>query len=238
MLDDAAYRYRRGEYRAMVIRDLVLSEFKQHRSNSVLLDIGCGTGIDDDIALQKELAGHANIYLGIEPDPTVPLGPWFSKTYRSIAEEADVVGGSVDVAFAVMVLEHIEAPESFFEKIHDVLRPGGVFIGITMDARHLFCFLSTLMERFRLKEAYLRRLRGHRGEDRYCNYRTHYKANTPQQIKSVSRRFSSCECVSVARVGQLDYYYPRSLRWIAHMIDRASMALRLPGSILLVKLVK
>ena len=69
-----------------------------------------------------------------------------------------------------MVLEHLADPRTFFEKVHTVLRPQGVFWGFTVDARHPFVTASVVSEKLHVKDLYLNIMFGKRGEGRYENY--------------------------------------------------------------------
>src|SRR6185295_10956780 len=81
-------RFRRGEWRAPIFRDLILHDVGNLRDKPTLLDIGCGKGFDNDIKLQQSLAAASGEYIGIEPDPDIPLGDYFTSSYRSLFEDA------------------------------------------------------------------------------------------------------------------------------------------------------
>ncbi len=137
-----------------------------------------------------------------------------------------------------MVLEHIADPGRFWDKLHSVLRDGGIFWGFTMDARHWFHLASSWSERLRVKDLYLTLLRGKRGVDRYANYPTCYRTNSPDQIRRYTRSFRSVQFINFHQVGQLNYYLPGPLRPVGHLVDRLEAALGRPGMILAVRAVK
>jgi SAM-dependent methyltransferase len=228
-------RFRSGSWRAPIFRDMVLADIRAVGPDVTVLDIGCGHGFDGDARLQQSLAEASSRYLGVEPDAAIEVGDCFAEVHRSFLEDATIAPGSVHVALAVMVLEHVATPERFWDKLRAVLAPGGVFWGFTMDGRHRFCRASRFAERLRLKDLYLRWLRGERGRDRYENYPVHYRCNTPEQVKAQAHGFASCECLTLGRVGQLDYYLPRALRPIASGLDRWDLWLDRPGSILAIR---
>ena len=149
-----------------------------------VVDIGCGRGFDEDLALQKSLAALSGRYIGIEPNTDVEPGAHFGEIHRCLFEQAPIKAGSVDVAFAVMVLEHVQNPRLFLNKVHEILKPGGIFWGMTVDGRSLFAKASFWLERLHGKELYMRWLRGRRGEGRYLNYPVFYRCNTPHQIEA------------------------------------------------------
>jgi SAM-dependent methyltransferase len=203
-----------------------------------VVDIGCGRGFDDDLKLQESIAAAAGTYIGVEPDPDIALGPYFHEEHRSLFEDAAIEPESVDVAFAVMVLEHLPDPARFWDKLHAVLRPGGVFLGFTMDARHWFCSASAWAGRLKLKDFYLNRVVGSIQDGRYENYPVQYRCNTPVQVAHYASQFSRCECVNFARVGQCDYYLPRVLKPVGRMLDRHALATGRPGTVLAVRACK
>jgi len=234
-------RYASGEWRAPIFRDMVLADARalEHgRGKLSFLDIGCGGGFDGDARLQHSLARVAGEYIGVEPDEAIEVGDMFSATHRCFFEDADIADGSIDMAFAVMVLEHFENPEAFWEKVHKVLRKGGVFWGFTVDARHWFVSASLLTEKLRVKDMYLNLLHGKRGEERYENYEVYYRTNTPEQIQGLTQAFASTTVLNFRKVGQLDYYFPRSMRWLGRSVDRLALRMGWPGSVMAVRVEK
>jgi len=236
--DGYVRRYREGEWRASVFRDMILADLARLPDSPAVLDIGCGRGFDDSLELQAEIAGASGRYIGIEPDPESPLAPFITESHRCVFEEATLPPASVHLAFAVMVLEHIREPARFWTRLETVLADGGVFWGFTVDARHWFCRLSLWMERLRLKDLYLDRLRGPRGTARYHNYPVFYRANSPGQVLPWIRRFRRHDFVSFSRAGQLDYYVPRVLRPLSAMLERRRIARNKPGLILAIRIEK
>lgn len=232
-------RYRGGEPRNLIFRDLILGSVARVRADVVsVLDIGCGHGLDGSLELQRSIADAAGRFIGVEPDPDIQPPAHFTEVHRCLLEDAPLAPGSIHVAYSAFVLEHVATPQRFWDRIYDALAPGGVVWGITVDARHPFRLASGLLERLQLKDAYLDLLRGRRGIDRYENYPTHYRTNAPRQIRGQTRRFTRAAFLSLHREGQLDYYVPRSYRWAMRLMERAAMTLRLPGSVLLVRLTK
>ena len=153
--DPYVKRYRAGEWRDRIFRDIILADARRQRSKPTILDIGCGDGFDGSVPLQRSIAEAAGCYIGIEPDPEILLGDYFTETHRCLFEQAPLAAGSVDVAYAVMVLEHLPHPQAFWDKLHEVLSDGGVFWGLTVDARHRFAWLSLWSGRLKLKDRYL-----------------------------------------------------------------------------------
>jgi len=239
--DSYQRRYQSGESRTAIFRDLVLDDAERIVAGSgrpVLLDIGCGGGFDRSSGTQRSLAGVAGKYVGVEPDTEIGLQDVFHECHRCLFEDASIDPGSIDIAFAVMVLEHFDQPQQFWDKIYSILRPGGVFWGFTVDARHWFVSASLLAEKLHIKDLYLDTLHGRRGEQRYENYGVFYRTNTPEQVASMTGAFSSRIFLNLNRVGQMDYYLPKRLQWVGRLADRISLRMGWPGSTLAVRVTK
>jgi SAM-dependent methyltransferase len=242
-IDDrwASYRarYSSGEWRSPLFRDMILDDVHRSGTRPTILDIGCGDGLDGEITLQRTIAQAAGRFIGIEPDRKVILGDHFSETHRCLFEDAPIPPGSVDLAYAIMVLEHLPSPQLFWDKLHEVLADGGVFWGLTVDARHLFSRLSLWSGRLRIKNSYLDFMLGRTEQDaRYKNYPTYYRSNTPPEIARLASAFRSCECVNFSRVGQWSPYLPKPIRRFADELDRRSIRNGRPGTLMIVRAVR
>jgi len=232
-------RYRNRDSRPRVFHDMICDDARSISGSRVFLDIGCGRGFLLDVDLQQSLARQCDRYVGIEPDTAVQVGEHIDDVHRCTFAEAELDPCSINMAFALMVLEHIADPRAFFKKLHAVLAPGGVFWGITVDARHYFCTVSKWAERLRIKGVYLTLLKGRRGEDRWENYPTHYRANSPAEIrKHTEGLFRHCDFISFSRVGELNCYLPRWIRPLGRRIESRRIAKNRPGSTLAVRLQK
>jgi SAM-dependent methyltransferase len=234
-LVQAVRRYREGTYRDRILHDLILADAARLGRPLTMVDIGCGKGFDTDIPLQQALVGTATHYIGIEPDPSVTPGAYIKDVRRGLFEETDLPHDSVHLAFAVMVLEHLEDPQPFWDKLHAILVPGGVFWALTVDARHWFCRASLWTERLCLKGWYLTWLHGARGQDRYENYPVYYRCNAPSDIERYGRSFASVRCFNLARVGQCDELFPRPLRPLTRRLESIRLQRGKPGTLLVVR---
>ncbi|SIO61502.1 Methyltransferase domain-containing protein [Singulisphaera sp. GP187] len=231
-------RYREGEWRDRIFRDLLADDARRMGSGSTILDIGCGRGLDGSVLLQRSIAELADHYIGIEPDPEIPLADYFDETHHALFESAPIRPGSIDLAFAVMVLEHLPTPQCFWDKLWESLREGGVFWAMTVDGRHSFAQASRWADRCRLKSWYLNRLHGQRGSERYEDYPVYYRTNTPDQVRRFAGKFQSVDCVNLSRVGQWSSYLPRPLRPLADFGDRLAIRNSRPGTLLIIRAVK
>ncbi len=234
----ATQSYRDGTCRDRVIHDLILEDVKQFSSPVTMLDIGCGRGFDGDQPLQEELVRAVDNYIGIEPDEAIVQEPYLKDVRRCFFEDVDLPPESVHVAFTIMVLEHLANPQSFWDKLHEVLVPGGVFWGMTVDARHWFCTASQWSERLRVKNLYLSWLMGERGTERYENYPVFYRCNTSESVEGFATDFSSVTCFNLMRIGQCDPIFPKFMQPLSRHMERRALRRDKPGTLMLVRVQK
>lgn len=242
--DDVVGAYARswqgpGEYAARLVMD-DLSSAGVEGARPTVLDIGCGGGLMGSPVWQSGIATLAGRYVGIEPDAEARPHGCFDTVMATTFEQAPLDPGSVDLAYAAMVIEHVVDPEAFFAQMARVLRPGGVFWAFTVDRRHYFSWFSQAMERTGIKDRYLDRVRGHKGEHaaRYDNYPVHYRCNTPARLARLTAAHFTLQTWSLHRVGQLDGYMPYRLRRLSRLADRLVIRAGLPGSVLVARLVR
>jgi SAM-dependent methyltransferase len=234
-VEHALKLYRQGRWRAPLFCDLVLADVKKYCGEARVLDVGCGGGFDGSDALQYNISLESRFYCGVEPDKNIDQSRCFHDFYGCGLEEAPITEASFDVAYSAFVLEHLNEPQIFWDKLHCVLSPGGVFWGFTMDRRHYFSWASMLLQFVRLKNTWLRIVQGNQ---HYENYPTFYRCNSPQALYKCGRKFTKIDCWTWNRAGQLDAYIPLPLRPVSRFIDRVEMSLNLPGSLLLVRAVR
>ena len=205
-----------------------------------VLDIGCGGGLGGAQIWQLHIATRASQYIGVEPDEAAEPAPVFSRVIQDTFEKAPLEPASVDLAYAAMVLEHVRRPSDFFAKLAEVVRPGGVFWAFTVDCRHYFSWFSQLFGVLHLKDRYLDRVRGRKGVSvaRYENFPTFYRCNSPWALGRVGGTAFTLQTWSLHRIGQLDRYVPYRLRRFSRMADRVIMGARLPGSVLVARMVR
>lgn len=227
-----------GEFYARLIVDDL--ESLGAASGPTVLDIGCGGGLLGASIWQQAIATRAGCYIGVEPDTAAEPAPVFARVHPCTFEEAPIEAASVDLAYAAMVLEHVRQPADFFAKLADVVRPGGVFWAFTVDRRHYFSWCSELLGALRLKDRYLDRVRGRRGENlaRYDNFPVYYRCNSPAALSRLAGNEFSLQTWSLHRLGQLDGYVPYRLRRLSRMADRLIIRARLPGSVLVARMVR
>ncbi|MET0138124.1 MAG: class I SAM-dependent methyltransferase [Sphingobium sp.] len=111
----------------------VLGQVKARRA---ALEIGTGTG-----AFLERLQGFGFTELvGVEPSSAAIAAapahrrPWIRE---GIFEEEDFAAESFDLICCFMTLEHVQDPGALVASAYRLLKPGGIFVGVTHDRRAL-----------------------------------------------------------------------------------------------------
>jgi SAM-dependent methyltransferase len=190
-----------------------------------VLDIGCGLGFDGELRFQEALSAQAGRFIGIEPDRTIDPPKIFSEVYQTTLEDAPIPHGSIDVAYAVMVMEHVADPAAFWSRLHDILAPGGVFVAFSVNGAHWFAPVTRFMSVTRLKTRYLNLVQGERGTERYADYPVYYRTNTLRQIRRVARDFQTIKTVMFGATGNVAFYAPQALQPVVRSIDKLAYLL-------------
>jgi SAM-dependent methyltransferase len=176
--------------------------------------------------------------VGVEPDASVRLSGCFTEVHRCTLESAPLAAASIDLAFAVFVIEHLRCPQEFFDQVFKVLVPGGVFWGFTIDVRHVFALFSLLADGLEVKSWILRCVGNTEAMRGPGHYRTFYRANTPRAVRRYTTRFRSVRLVNLHQEGQFDAYLPSCARRGGRWLDRFVATVGLPGPMLVVRLEK
>jgi ubiquinone/menaquinone biosynthesis C-methylase UbiE len=149
-------------------------------------DLGCGHQVlpfwrEDE---ERKLVGRCGMIVGMDYDlPSL-------KKHRSISLKlkGDICtlpfkDDYFDLVTANMVVEHLAHPEVQFREIARILKPGGVFLFHTPNASGYPSLMNKLVpDKLRGKLVFL--LDGRREED---VFKTHYQANTREQITELAR---------------------------------------------------
>jgi SAM-dependent methyltransferase len=224
-------RLRSTEWRTPIFFEIVSREISTRTgaTRPTVLDIGCGLGFDTEVRYQQALSTQAGRFIGIEPDPAIDPPKLFSEVYHTTLEEAPIAPASVDVAYAVMVLEHVADPGAFWSRLHELLAPGGVFVAFSVNGAHWFAPTARFMTIIKLKSKYLDLLRGKRGtgKARYDDYPVYYRTNTVRQIMRHARQFRAVRVEPFGASANLASYAPARLRPVVRAVD--GLAYRLLG---------
>jgi 2-polyprenyl-3-methyl-5-hydroxy-6-metoxy-1,4-benzoquinol methylase len=222
-------RLRTTEWRTPIFFEIVSQEIHTRTGvrRPTVLDIGCGLGFDCEVRYQQALSTQAGRFIGIEPDRSIDPPKVFSEVYQTTLEDAPIAPGSVDVAYAVMVLEHVADPAAFWSRLHEILAPGGVFVAFSVNGAHWFAPIARFMTIVKLKTKYLDLIRGKSGTERYEDYPVYYRTNTVRQIRRHARQFRAIRTELFGATGTVASYAPSRLQPIVRAVD--SVVYRLLG---------
>lgn len=214
-------RLRTKEWRTPIFFEIVSQEIgaRTGANQPTVLDIGCGLGFDTEVRYQQAISTQAGRFIGIEPDRAIDLPNLFTEVYHTTLEEAPIAAGSVDVAYAVMVLEHVANPAAFWSRLHEILAPGGVFVAFSVNGAHWFAPIARFMTIIKLKTKYLDLLQGKRGAERYEDYPVYYRTNTVRQIRRYAGQFRAIRTDLFGPTGNVASYAPRPLQPIVRAVD-------------------
>lgn len=182
-------------------------------SSSRVLDLGCGDNRDlvRHQTPNRELWGtdfsqHSEIqrpewFRPLDPDGTVPFPD-----------------AMFDVIGAKMVLEHVRQPEAFLAEVARLLKPGGHFVALTVNALHYVTFIARLVSLLPhgVTQGLVHRLYRRQIED---TFPTVYAMNTVATLKRQARA-AGLEVASIVRSANPDYFsFNHRLRRLAIRFD-------------------
>ncbi|HKQ75646.1 MAG TPA: class I SAM-dependent methyltransferase [Blastocatellia bacterium] len=155
--------------------------------NTVWLDIGCGHQVLPIWRLKEEqrLASQCKLLAGIDYDmQSLKKHRNLHYKVRGSVSSLPFRDNSFNLVTANMVIEHLDNPEEQFREIARILKPEGVFIFHTPNARGYTTRLARLIpEGLKVRLIYL--LDGRKEVD---IFETHYRANTRKSIEDLSQR--------------------------------------------------
>ena len=112
------------------------------QSKENFLEIGCGNGFLLEVAIKM---GWKNV-TGIEPSfEAISLANKMvkNKIIHSTFESKNFKNNYYNLIFFAMLIEHVPDINKFLSGVYDILKPGGIVIGISHNERH---FLSRLLK--------------------------------------------------------------------------------------------
>jgi SAM-dependent methyltransferase len=194
------------------------------------LDLGCGHRLLPPwhAARESGFIGRARLVVGLDYD-------WDSlRRHATIGPRArgDIGAlpfrdASFDLVTANMVVEHLARPEVQFAEVARVLRPGGIFLFHTPNARNYQVRIAGLVPEA-LKSALAGLVEGRRAEDVFPTY---YRANSDAQVRTLA----GAAGLEVARLDHITTYPalgvvpPLALLeilWIRRLEDESRAGLR------------
>lgn len=150
------------------------------------LDLGCGRKILPEWLAEEEkrLVENCKLIVGLDYDlDSLKNHSGLSRRVRGSIASLPFRSNSFTLVTANMVVEHLDNPQEQFREVNRVLKPGGLFIFHTPNARGYGTMMARMVpEIFKSKLIYL--LDGRKEED---VFETHYKANTVKDIEQLAR---------------------------------------------------
>lgn len=195
---------------------------------ATVLNVGGGCNASGQFPSIRRRAAHLEV---VDPSARVLENSDADARHQLTLEEYSLDhAGQFDVAFAVFVLEHVVDPVAFTEAAARVLRPGGIFMALTLNQWHYFGLMTWGASRLGLDEWLLRRVRDPGCVDHY-HVPTAYRLNT---TRSVTR------CLGNAGFSRVDFqmwdlprmyepYLPDALTGFATRWSEAAYRLRRPN---------
>jgi SAM-dependent methyltransferase len=147
------------------------------RSDSVLLDAGCGRTVP---VLRKYL-GRARKLIGVELVDFSDVPPGI-ETHNADLSKFPVPDASVDLIMSRSVFEHLADPESAYREFSRVLRPGGAVVFLTANMWDYGTLVAKLVPN-RLHAAIVKRVEGREEED---TFPTAYRTNTRTDVERLA----------------------------------------------------
>lgn len=181
------------------------------RPGTEVLDIGAGCDRSGSLRAIRRRQPHL---VGVDPADTIWTNPALDQRFQQSLEDfAEAHEAAFDVAFAVFVLEHVADPPAFSRACALVLRPGGVFLGLTLNKYHYFGFTTWATCRLGITDRTLAMLDHghHHGHDHHVP--TVYRMNSPGQVSGHLRDagFASVAFRMFDKPEMYAWYLPRTL---------------------------
>lgn len=195
---------------------------------AAVLNVGGGCNASGDF---PRIRRRAASLVAVDPSARVVANSEADERHQATMEEFSLEhADSFDVAFAVFVMEHVADPTGFTVAVARVLKPGGVFMAITLNQWHYFGLTTWATSRLGLNEWLLRQVRDPGLVDEY-HFRTEYRINS---IRSVSRHldragFSAVEFRMWDLPSAYEPYLPDRLTGLAPAWSRAAYRLHRPN---------
>ena len=150
------------------------------------LDIGCGHQILAEwrADAEQELLPPGGVVVGLDYDlPSLQAHRSIFLRVRGDIVQLPFVDSSFDLVTANMVVEHLSDPAAQFDEVSRILKPGGLFLFHTPNARGYFSLIRGLMP-----NAFASRLASMLdGRESVDIFPVEYKANTTSKIGDLAQ---------------------------------------------------
>ncbi len=185
-----SYNFRNVSDRSRLFARLIIKELQSRPQPRAVADAGCGLGLGRGkhaADYVRAIAPHCEHYTGIEPDPGIqPEHGQFDEFQTAFFEDSKLEDGKYDVIYSFLVMEHVTNPQAFIETAYKALKPGGVFMFMTMNQKHYFTRIASLLHTLKIDEPILRMVHGKQTET--YHYPVAYKFNDPQAITAMAQK--------------------------------------------------
>jgi SAM-dependent methyltransferase len=206
------------EARAFLVRSPYQNHFRDllardPRIKSHVLDIGCGEKLQDPVAFVPEVCRQLD---GLDPSEVVLKNQSLHVRWHAPLEQAPVPESAYDVAYAYNVVEHVPIARPFFQKVCQVLRPGGTFYALTPHSRHPFAMISRTLELAGVKRIIAR------SNENVNDYPSYYRLNSRSKVLAAidGLDFDPPTFYYLTEPGWERAYFPRGLRWLVRGYDK------------------
>lgn len=171
-----------------------------------VLDVGCGIGMGRDGEWTRHIATLADEVWGVEPDTKItPQAGVFHSFQHAMLETADLPESHFDLIYSFQVIEHVSDPGPFMAAAYKALKPGGTHLFYTINGRHYFARIASLIRKIKLDELILKAIVGE--EQFEHQYPVAYKLNTEKQINqhAMTAGFAQPDYAYLDRFGPKPY---------------------------------
>jgi SAM-dependent methyltransferase len=178
-----------------------------------VLDFGCGDNTD----LAPYAAPGREVWgADFQAHPRLAR----PERFRLLAPDgaAPFPDASFDLIGARWVLEHVREPDTFLGEVRRLLRPGGHFVALTINAAHYVTLLTRLVGTLphAVTQRLVRRLYGRPCHD---TFPTWYRMNTGPQLRRLALR-AGLQTAVLTRFANADYFsFAPRLRRAAIVLD-------------------
>jgi ubiquinone/menaquinone biosynthesis C-methylase UbiE len=156
-------------------------------SSPYWLDLGCGHQVLQEWRgdAERKLVGKAGVVVGLDLEhEALKRHRTISRRTRGDLSRLPFADGTFDLVTANMVLEHLQEPSAQLSEIFRVLKPGGVFVGLTPNRIGYQAALARLIPE-RLKRSLVWMLQARAAHDLFPTY---YRVNTAGTIEQLAKR--------------------------------------------------
>lgn len=180
-----------------------------------VLDIGCGHGVNQSFKVFADRVGRLD---GVDPFPAIEHPQHLASRWSCALEDIPVADNTYDLAYSYMVAEHIKDIEPFLKKAIDIIKPGAAYWSMCPNANHPFTWVTRIVQRLGGTQIYRERVNALAND-----YPAYYNLSKDMKIlRAINSSRLPVEQVDFYYVPNVhwDNYFPKSLRFIPHLIDR------------------